>query len=138
MTHSNQRPIVCGTDFSPHALQAANVAAAMARRTKAPLLLIHGVDERGEIPAKYWPSLRESLRPQLISEAVRLRSLGANVEELLAGGIPDEGVTASAELADARFIILAASGQGTLGRWMLGSVSEHIAESAWVPTLVLR
>ena len=45
------RPIVCGTDFSEPSTQAANVAAAFAKKLTLPLLLIHGLDERGEIPA---------------------------------------------------------------------------------------
>ncbi|HEY5895634.1 MAG TPA: universal stress protein [Chthoniobacterales bacterium] len=138
MNPQRQRPIVCGTDFSEAAAQAANVAAALAIRLDAPLMLVHGVDERGEIPALYWPSLMDASRPQLIEEAVRLRGLGARVEEAVAGGVPDDGVACRAEQVDARFILLAASGHGALVRWMLGGVSERIAESAWVPTLVLR
>jgi nucleotide-binding universal stress UspA family protein len=138
MNHSDQRPIVCGTDFSTHALEAANVAAAMAMRLGAPLLLVHGADERGDIPATYWPSIQETQRPQLETEATRLRARGTNVEEHLTGGVPDEGVADCAERADARLIVLAASGQGAFGRWLLGSVSERIAETAWVPTLVVR
>ncbi|HEY5895588.1 MAG TPA: universal stress protein [Chthoniobacterales bacterium] len=138
MTPHHQRPIVCGTDFSEPAKQAANVAAALAIRLDAPLMLVHGVDERGEIPPLYWPSLMDAARTQLIEEAARLRHLGVRVQEALAGGAPDDGVASRAELVDARFIMLAAAGHGKLARWMIGGVSERIAESAWVPTLVLR
>ena len=48
MKHTDQRPIVCGTDFSTQAMEAANVASAMATRLCAPLLLVHGVDQRGD------------------------------------------------------------------------------------------
>jgi nucleotide-binding universal stress UspA family protein len=138
MRHSDPRPIVCGTDFSPQALEAENVAAAIAMRLRAPLLLVHGVDERGDIPALYWLPIENTMRPQLEAEATRLSTLGVSVEAHLSGGVPDEGVAVSAERADAQMIVLAASGQGALGRWLLGGVSERIAETAWVPTLVLR
>lgn len=138
MNEYPQQPILCGTDFSEPATQAANVAATFAQRLGAPLLLVHGVDERGDIPSLYWPGFMEELRPRLGAEAERLRLLGATVEEKLAGGVPDDGVAKCAEQADARLIVLGSSGLGAVGRWMLGGVSERIAETAWVPTLVLR
>jgi nucleotide-binding universal stress UspA family protein len=78
------------------------------------------------------------MRPQLREEAARLRGLGARVEETIADGVPDYGVARCAERENAWLIVLAASGHGAVARWMLGSVSERIAESAVVPTLVLR
>lgn len=138
MDQHRQRPIVCGTDFSEASAQAANVASVFAIRLDAPLVLAHGVDERGDIPSYYWPSLMDTARPQLSEEAARLRARGVKVEEALLGGVPDDGVAHCAERMDARVIVLAASGHGALVRWMLGGVSERIAESAHVPTLVLR
>jgi len=138
MNASTARPVICGTDFSEPAAQAANVAAALAKRLRAPLLLVHGIDERGEIPAHHWPRLIAEDRPRLTSEADRLRASGANVEERLVGGVPEDGVARCAEKADAQMIVVAASGNGAVGRWLMGSISERIAETAWVPTLVVR
>jgi len=74
----------------------------------------------------------------LHTEAGRLRRSGAQVEEVMAGGAPEDGVASRAERADVRCIVLGSTGHGAIGRMVLGSVSESIAESAWVPTLVLR
>jgi nucleotide-binding universal stress UspA family protein len=41
---NDQRPIVCGTDFSATAAEAVDIAAAMARRLGTKLVLVH-VDE---------------------------------------------------------------------------------------------
>ncbi len=131
-------PILCGTDFSANALLAADAAAALAVRVGAKLILAHSLDERGEIPLHLRPQLRESLGARLIAEAARLRALGAEVEERLIDGVPDDGLLALAAGCGARFIVLAASGTGALGRWMLGSVTETTAESAPLPTLVIR
>ena len=60
------------------------------------------------------------------------------VEERLVGAVPDDGVARCAEKADARMIVVASSGMGAAGRWLMGSISERIAETAWVPTLVVR
>ena len=131
-------PILCGTDFSENARQAAEVAAALASRLGAKLILAHSLDERGEIPAHLRPQLRDSLGAQLTTETARVRALGAEVEEHLVGGVPDDGLLALAARSGAQFIVLAASGTGALGRWMLGSVAESTAESAPIPTLVVR
>ena len=131
-------PILCGTDFSENAMQAADAAAALAVRLGAKLILAHSLDERGEIPVHLRPQLRAGLEPRLAAEAARVRGLGVEVEERLIGGVPDDGLLALAATCGARFILLAASGSGALGRWMLGSVAEKTAESAPVPTLVIR
>jgi nucleotide-binding universal stress UspA family protein len=138
MNRTSPQPILCGTDFSAAAALASNVAAAFARRIHAPLLLVHGVDERGEIASDLWPAMMEESRALLCEEAGRLRKTGAEVEAIVAAGVPDDGVVDRAERADARMIVLASASSSAFDRWTLGSVSERVAESAWVPTLVVR
>ena len=115
MNQPNARPIICGTDFSEPAQHAANVAAALAKRLGTHLLLVHGIDERGEIPYHHWPRLFAIDRPRLTCEADRLRTSGLTVEERLLGGVPDDGVVRCAEKADARMIVVASSGRGRGG-----------------------
>jgi nucleotide-binding universal stress UspA family protein len=138
MNKTSPQSIICGTDFSKAATLAGNVAAAFSIRLDAPLLLVHGVDERGEIASMDWPAMTEQCRPQLWNEAERLRKTGAEVDEVIADGVPDDGVAYRAERANARMIVLASAGYNAFDRWTLGSVSERIAELAWVPTLVVR
>jgi nucleotide-binding universal stress UspA family protein len=138
MNKTSSQPIICGTDFSKAAAHAGDVAAAFATRLDAPLLLVHGIDERGEIASTYWHKMAEDCRGQLHDEAERLRTTGVTVEEIVADGVPDDGVAYRAERTNARMIILASAGYSAFDRWTLGSVSERIAELAWVPTLVIR
>jgi nucleotide-binding universal stress UspA family protein len=139
MKSHDVRPIVCGTDFSGKAEQAANVAAALAARLGTTLVLVHGVDERGEFPQVYGPQFAEEARPHLDKEQARLRRLGADVHGEVATSVLDGGVARFAERADARLIVVGASGTGMLDRMIgIGSVSERIAETAWVPTLVVQ
>ena len=138
MKSQDVRPIVCGTDFSRTAEQAANVAADLAARLGTTLLLVHGVDERGEFPQVYGPRFAEA-RPHLDKEEARLRRLGADVRGDVTIGVLDGGVARFAERADARLIVVGASGTGMLKRMIgTGSVAERIAETAWVPTLVVQ
>ena len=138
MNTNDPRPILCGTDFSESAAEAVHAAAALAQRCNAPLILAHSVDERAEFPDHLRPRLMNEDRPRLAAEAERLRKLGLTFEEKLLRGAPDDGVASFAGKANARLVVVAASGTGSLGRWVLGSVAERIAETSPVPTLVVR
>jgi len=131
-------PIICGTDFSENATVAVHAAAALAQRFNAPLILAHSVDERAEFPNHLRPRLMNDDRLRLAEEAERLRKLGLTFEEKLLRGAPDDGIASFAGKAQARLLVVAASGTGALGRWVLGDVAERIAETSPVPTLVVR
>jgi hypothetical protein len=104
MNKTTSGPIVCRTDFSEAAAKAANVATAMAMRLGAPSKVVHGIDEQGEIPARYWPPMMEAPRSQLHAEAGRVRRSGAQVEEVMAGGTPEDGVATTAERVGTRVL----------------------------------
>ena len=138
------RPIICFTDFSENAARAADAAAAIAERLKTTLIVAHSVDERGEFPDHLRPRFMQEDSPRLAQEATRLSQLCGSVQaKMLAGvqclgGEPDDGLVSFVTKADARLVVVASSGTGALGRWMLGSVAERTAESSPVPTLVVR
>lgn len=138
MTPTLHQPIVCGTDFSEPAQRAADIAALFARQTGAGLLLVHGIDERAEFPPNVWPRLIAEDTPRLAAEGERLRAAGFALDERIVGAAPDDGVVRCAAKAGAGMIVVASSGLGAVGRWIMGSVSERIAETAAVPTLVVR
>ena len=120
--------MLCGTDFSPAAKQAANVAAVMAQGLQAPLELLHV----SVIPA-YPPMLND-----LQEEVKRLRARGATVQETLLDGNAGEELIKRAHPGSCRLVVVASPGKGIPERWLLGSVSERTAERATVPTLVVR
>lgn len=131
--------ILCGTDFSGHARQAANVAAALATRLSAPLVLVHA---KGTLTHAATPDINDalitSLRESLREEAERLRALGATVEESLTVGEADEVLVQLAEQRHARLLVISSLGLRATARWLIGSVAERAAESSPVPTLVVR
>ncbi len=134
-------PVVCGTDFSAGAAQAALVAGALAERGKRRLIVVHSVDERGQFPPGVRHRLVEEGAPRLAREAVRLRARGLVFEEKLLSGLPDDGVAAFAAKVNASLVVVSASGTGALGRsgrWVLGNTAERIAETSPVPTLIVR
>ena len=137
--NAESTPIICGTDFSENARQAANVAAALATRLSAPLVLVHaaGLLNQGSTSEAY-DAVIASFRKRLHEEAEHLRGLGATVEETLSAGAPDEMLAQLAQQRQARLLVVSSLGLRAPTRSLLGSVAERTAESSPVPTLVVR
>jgi hypothetical protein len=84
----DEAPIICGTDFSDAAIEAVDIAAAIARRLETKLVLVH-VDESYGIAAvdsKLFEAAVAHRRPELDRMADRLRELGTDVDEKLVCG----------------------------------------------------
>ena len=136
----NDRPIVCGTDFSPLAIEAADMAAEMARRLDVRLLLLHVQEFRGlslSDPGLFDQVVSQN-RDELHRHAERLRKLGTKVEGTILSGSVFEELIAAASRANARLIVVGAVGHGVARRLVIGSVAERVAETSTIPTLVVR
>ena len=127
-TNSKAAGVICGTDFTPAAVAAAELAAALAKRWGVPLHLVHAT-----VLPEYPPMLEE-----LAAEADRLRRTGAEVHEAVLDGNADEAMVEFAKASASRLIVLSALGKRAPERWLLGSTSERTAERASIPTLVVR
>ena len=136
-------PILCGTDFSPNANRAAAAAAILATRTGATLLLVHVAEEVYAV-ADSEERLRaylQSMEARLEQEAARLRESGARVETLLApttGRLPEQVLLQTIEAHTPSLVVISSVSKTAFDRWSLGSVSEHVAMNAAMPTLVIR
>ncbi|HEU5246632.1 MAG TPA: universal stress protein [Candidatus Udaeobacter sp.] len=133
-------PIVCGTDFSETAIEAVDIAAAIARRLEARLVLVHVDDSYGmaAVDSTLFEAAVAHGRPELNRMADRLRGLGTDVEErLVCGSAFDKLVTVATE-ASGRLIVVGAVGHGLARRLLVGSVAERTAEASPIPTLVVR
>jgi nucleotide-binding universal stress UspA family protein len=131
--------IICGTDFSEYAEQASRAAAALAQRLGDTLVLAHVWDE--PLDEGLWQDFHDrvsaAVRNRLYDHAMRLRKTGASVEEEMPSGMPDVELAKLASRLDARLLVVGSLGRRS-GEWLLGSVAEHAAERAPVPTLVVR
>lgn len=131
--------IICGTDFTRPAQQAADVAATLAATLGRPLLLVHAVEPAaGARTARAGKALVKPRRDDLRAEAARLTGRGASVIDEVHAGHADEVLASRARESAARLIVVASIGSRRGGSHRLGSVSERTAESAPVPTLVVR
>lgn len=131
--------ILCGTDFTPRAAAAAEIAGAFSLRGGAPLLLVHALEARGD----------EAALGKLQAEAERLRALfpGLHVELRLEAGFADEVLTDLARPFAAAWargeqgaclIVVSSLGRRTPARWALGTVAERTVQTSPVPVLVVR
>ena len=140
MKKKNKAPIVCGTDFSATAAEAMEVAAALARRLKTKLLLVHVEQLRSSLVSD--PVIIESaglrMRCELDREVQRLRDFGVEVEEKNLVGSAFDQLVATATIAKARLMVVGAVGHGFARRLLVGSVAERTAESSLIPTLIVR
>ena len=141
MKNTNTQPILCGTDFSANARQAATAAAVLAARSGKPLLLVHVADEfnaRDDDQKKLTAFLRPVAK-QLRAEAYRLKKAGATVEtKLLTGQLAERAIKDLVEKRPAALVVVSSVSKTAFDRWTLGTASESLAESVASPTLVVR
>jgi len=128
----NRSFVLCATDFSSGANDAAGVAARLAHQRSENLRLIHATDTTST-------RVLAQINRQLEVEAQRLRESGATVEPMMLEGARPSEVLLGFIRAERPSLVVVSSGvKGPLDRWALGSFSERIAESSPVPTLVVR
>ena len=142
--------VVCGTDFSTDAKQAAEIAGSIAARTGGKLVLVHGL----EVPSIAYvageavifpPTMLDSEKSKkdanvvLAAESTRLAGVtGAKVEGWLDIGPGDTVVLEAASRAKAGLIVVGSHGRRAPIRWILGSTAERLTATAHVPVLVTR
>ena len=140
MKKNHEPPIICGTDFSATAAEAADIAAAIARRLGTKLVLVHVDQLHGSLVSN--PIILDAAvlqrRAELARETQRLRDLGTQVEEKLLSDSAFDQLVAAATKAKGGLIVVGAVGHGLARRLLVGSVAERTAESSPIPTLVVR
>lgn len=135
-----QGRIVCGTDFSIHAREAADVAAALASKLGMVLTLVHTPEpDRGSGTSKSLNAmLRYGGRNQLKKEAERLRTRGVAVDDAFLSGSPATELVKVAVRQQSALIVISSLGHVLPTRWLLGSMAEQTANLSPVPVLVVR
>lgn len=140
-TQSNgHQGILCGTDFSELAEQAAQAAAAMAARLKEPLILANALElpdiRSGRDQALEW--LAKSRQEDLAQEVEKLQESGAEIQLQTPAGRADEVLIKLAQEHHPRMTVLSCAGQRGADLWLLGRVTERVTGRSANPTLVVR
>lgn len=137
------RRILLATDLSPASEGAAVQALDLAHDLGADLLVVSVIDPRSlRLPGGRFGvrvdqvrSSRESAAQELVS---RGRAAGVRVNFLIWDGDPGESIVDAARSEQVDLIVVGSHGRGQVGRFLIGSVSDHVVRHAHCPVLVVR
>jgi nucleotide-binding universal stress UspA family protein len=136
-----EKPLICGFDDSENARRAVRVAADLARRLEAHLILLHvsEVTTPPPGPAFAYAKLQEQALAtgerllQKLCEEERLE----NAERQVALGTPASVLVDAAAAKGADLLVVGTRGRGALTAAVLGSVSSDVASKAPCPVVVV-
>jgi len=131
--------IVCGTDFSENAGQAARAAASIARCLKARLELVHVIADPAAAGIPAIGALFSPIQDLLAEQAGKLaREFSITVNPNVLEGPADDRLVEFARGADARLVVLSSLGARKQEHFRVGSVAERVLQRSDIPVLVVR
>ena len=136
------RKILLATDLSPTSGPATNEAFDLAQRLGAHLLVVSVIDTSApRLPGARFAPRVDQVRDRRQASAQELvqrgRREGVPVTFLVWEGEPGDSILEAARAEDADMVILGSHGRGPIGRLILGSVSQYVAQHALIPVVVV-
>ena len=134
--------VLLATDLSAVSDEATQQALELADSLDARLLVVNVIDPSARIKAGDGATRVDQIRaerePRLLEVVERARAWGVESTYLLWTGEPGKSIVAAAEAERADLIVVGTRGLARAGRWLLGSVSDHVVHHAGCPVLVVR
>jgi len=135
--------LLLATDLSEASESATDEAFELAGRLDASLLVVSVIDPGSLLlPGGRFRQRIDQVRErreQLAQALVeRGRDVGVDVSFLIWTGDPGDMIVSAAEAEHADMVLVGSHGRGVVGRFFLGSVSEHVVRNAPCPVLVVR
>ena len=135
--------LLLATDLSEASASATDQAFELAGRLGASLLVVSIIDPgslllpggRFRVRIDQVRERREQLAQVLVE---RGREEGIEVSFLVWTGDPGDMIVEAAQSERADMVLVGSHGRGAVGRFFLGSVSEHVVRHAPCPVLVVR
>jgi universal stress protein A len=137
------RRILLATDLSAASEGAALQALDLARDLEATLLIVSVIDP----PSLLVPGGRFGLRVDQVRRdrevaaqdlVSRGRAMGVAVTFLIWEGDAGESIVEAARSEQVDMVVVGSHGRGSVGRFFIGSVSDHVVRHAPCPVLVVR
>jgi nucleotide-binding universal stress UspA family protein len=140
MPHPAQAPVLLGTDGSPASELATAIAFEEASRRHVDLIALHAWSDKEifELPGLDWSAV-EAEEERLLAEALagyQERYPDVTVHRLIVCDRPARALVDTSE--SAQLIVLGSHGRGRLAGTLLGSVSNAVVQSVWMPVIVAR
>jgi nucleotide-binding universal stress UspA family protein len=143
-----RRPILCGLDESAEARVAARLAANLATRCGAPLILLHAIPIAypssevallGPVPSDAFSKTHERERRHgdaLLERIVDELHLGGETETIASPGNAATQLLETAAATGATALVVGTRGHGRFHRALLGSVAGRVAAAAPCPVVL--
>jgi len=136
------KKIICATDFSPAADQAAELALRLARLFGDRLELVHCIHRspfiHPELAGAALEPLREQARKAILARLDRLTGKGVEVSAEVEIGDVDDRLLDSAANPETRLVVLGTThGRDAATRAFIGSVARRVARQAACPVLAV-
>lgn len=137
------RTVMLATDLLPASESATETALELARTFGARLLAISVIDPGSlRLPGGRFSARIDQVRAERERYAQELvargRTQGVSVDFLVWEGDPGESIVDAAQSEGADMIVVGSHGRGTVGRFLIGSVSDYVVRQAACPVLVVR
>jgi nucleotide-binding universal stress UspA family protein len=142
------RAILHPTDFSGASRAAFTRAVDLARRERAPLLLLHVITPPipmmgdGYVSPATWDEItkgyRKSAQRKLDALVRRARAASIRARSLVIEGSPAEAILRAARRQRPRMIVVGTHGRTGAARFFLGSVAGRVVAGATCPVLTVR
>jgi nucleotide-binding universal stress UspA family protein len=135
------RRILLATDLSPASDGAAVQALDLARDLGADLLVMSAIDRGAATNDRVTTRLdRLRVERELAAQdlVARGKAQGVTAGFLIWEGSPGEAIVDVATSEQVDLVVVGSHGRGAVGRFFIGSVSEHVVRHAPCPVLVVR
>jgi nucleotide-binding universal stress UspA family protein len=133
--------VLLATDLTAASDEATLEAIDLAASLQARLLIVNVIDPSaakvGSLASRV-DQVRAQREPRLLEVVERARAWGVESTYLLWTGEAGKSIVAAAEAERADMIVVGTRGLARAGRWLLGSVSDHVVHHASCPVLVVR
>jgi nucleotide-binding universal stress UspA family protein len=133
--------VLLATDLTAASEEATVEAIDLAASLEARLLIVNVIDPSAAklaSVASRVDQIRAEREPRLLEVVQRARAWGVESTHLLWTGEAGKSIVAAAEAERADMIVVGTRGLARAGRWLLGSVSDHVVHHAGCPVLVVR
>ena len=152
---SKARPILVPIDFSAHSREAAAYAGNLARRLRAPMVILHVAHDPGEAPG-YYDKIRKKKKKAVsrIEDKAR-EAMAAFVGEVVAEhpelertfqkagttvvvGLPVTRILEVVDRLDPAMVVMGSLGRTGLARLYIGSKAEQVVRLCPAPVTIVK